>query len=356
MLGQVKKLSAADGRRELAARFGAWWDGRDFTPPAAAEGGEAAAADLQTQAAAPAPTTPLTAAAGAATVRVRALTTLWGEGRLSPGSPELDTLLLDRLFEGADQSGDVGFIGADAAIINACLARSDRTVRAVDWRTGCAAALKPYAPTVDIIQSDLDRPKGLTDGGIEALCTIEAFAYADHKPGLVARAFRSLSPTGRWVFLDTTRTTAKTPPSAFASAWAEPQLSVNEEVEQILQAAGFRSVRREPVTALVLDAARKGYARLSRSLDASVTTGLSGREGALFLQELAWEAQSWRARIRALEGGALEVNVWIADKIEREAGPVAEPLAGAFDEPTAAEEAPVSGEPLGQNDIDSLFD
>ena len=28
-----------------------------------------------------------------------------------------------------------------------------------------------------------------------------------------------------------------------------------------------------------------------------------GREGALFLQELAWEAQSWRARMRALEGG-----------------------------------------------------
>ena len=42
--------------------------------------------------------------------------------------------------------------------------------------------------------------------------------------------------------------------------------------------------------------------------------GLHGREGALFLQELAWEAQSWRARMRALEGGALEVNLWIADK------------------------------------------
>ena len=42
-----------------------------------------------------------------------------------------------------------------------------------------------------------------------------------------------------------------------------------------------------------------------------------GREGALFLQELAWEAQSWRARARALEGGALEMNLWIADKTEQ---------------------------------------
>jgi hypothetical protein len=44
--------------------------------------------------------------------------------------------------------------------------------------------------------------------------------------------------------------------------------------------------------------------------------GFKGREGALFLQELAWEAQTWRARCRAFEGGALGVDVWIARKSE----------------------------------------
>ena len=68
------------------------------------------------------------------------------------------------------------------------------------------------------------------------------------------------------------------------------------------------------MTELVLSAAREGYARLGKALEEAATKGLEGREGALFLQELAWEAQSWRARTRALEGGALEVNLWIADR------------------------------------------
>ena len=40
MLAQVKKLAGGD----VAGRFGAWWNGRDYVPPAAeGEAGEAAA-------------------------------------------------------------------------------------------------------------------------------------------------------------------------------------------------------------------------------------------------------------------------------------------------------------------------
>src|SRR5690606_17417514 len=117
-----------------------------------------------------------------------------------------------------------------------------------------------------------------------------------------------------WVFLDTTRNSAKTPPEAFASAWAEPLLSTADDIEEMLRHAGFGAVKRTPVTALVLEAAREGYVRLAQVLEAAAAGGAPGQQGALYLQELAWEAQSWRARMRALEGGALEVNLWVADK------------------------------------------
>jgi hypothetical protein len=59
--------------------------------------------------------------------------------------------------------------------------------------------------------------------------------------------------------------------------------------------------------------------------------------GALFLQELAWEAQSWRARSRAIEGGALDINIWVADKTEQTA-----PLSIMLDHVAPADDAGLS--------------
>src|SRR5690606_32804185 len=112
------------------------------------------------------------------------------------------------------------------------------------------------------------------------------------------------------------RATAKTPPEAFASACAEPQLASAHDSDELLKLAGFGSVRQIPTTETVLAAARLASAEPSQKLApaASARAGAGAGAGALFLQELAWEAQSWRARMRALEGGALEINLWIADK------------------------------------------
>jgi hypothetical protein len=247
-------------------------------------------------------------------VRIKALETLWGEGRLAPGSATLDDMMLDAVLEHADKLGGIGFIASDAALLNAFAGRSERAAHAAEWRSGCAERLRELAPKAVIEASDLDRPKGFADGSLEGVVSCEAFAFADHKSGLAHRVCRSLSEHGRWVFLDTTRNTAKTPPEAFASAWAEPQLLTSDDIYEMLQHAGFGTVKKTPVTELVLAAAREGYARLAKVLEEAATQGLEGREGALFLQELAWEAQSWRARVRALEGGALEVNLWAADR------------------------------------------
>ncbi len=336
MLAQVKKLAGND----LKGRLGAWWDGRDYVAPQPKEGAEdhtsgavkpeksakaekpaeregepakkndepvAEAKPAEAVLDAPLPIDP-------AAVRIRALETIWGEGRLAPGSSTLDEMMLDAVLEHADKLGGVGFIGPDAALLNAFASRSERAAHAAEWRAGCAERLRALAPKAVIETCDLDRPRGFSDHSLEGMVSCEAFAFADHKAGLAHRVCRSLTEHGRWVFLDTTRNTAKTPPEAFASAWAEPQLLTNDDIHEFLGHAGFGSIRKEPVTELILAAAREGYARLGKALEDATAQGLDGREGALFLQELAWEAQSWRARVRALEGGALEVNLWVADR------------------------------------------
>lgn len=350
MLAQVKKLAGGD----VAGRFGAWWNGRDYVPPAAeGEAGEAAAEAPKGKDAAksdeppakveaapvvevepePVPTPkaveakPVSARAVAdgGAVRLSALETLWGEGRFAPGSFAIDTRMLDAALELADRPGDIGFIGADGALLQTFAAQSDRKVVAVEWRAACVTRLSAFAPKAAVTLAEVDRPRSFPEAALPAVVSVEAFAYSDHKAGLVGRIFRALDSQGRWVFLDTTRRTKKTPPQAFASAWAEPQLSTNDEIEELLQLAGFKTVRRVSVTPQIIAAAKQGYANLAQVLEDAVASGLTGREGALFLQELAWEAQSWRARVRALEGGALEMNLWVADKTEQQ-GPLTDAL------------------------------
>jgi hypothetical protein len=356
MLAQVKKLVGTAGGGDFAGRFGAWWDGRDYVaPPPGEEGAETSEAKADdkpakkaaekpaekaaepeakleakpetkpepvaeakadpaeelSDTAAPKPSEPADVSA-----RIKALETMWGQGRFAPGSTVLDTQLLDTVLEHADKLGGIGFIGADAALLAAFGSMSERAAHAAEWRAGCVGRLKELAPKAIIAPSEVDRPRGFHDGLLEGIISHDAFAYADHKAGLVAKVHRSLTSNGRWVFLETSRTTNKTPPEAFASAWAEPLLSTSDEIEELLKFAGFGTVQKTPVTSDVLEAARQGYQHLAQVLEDAAQNGLAGREGALFLQELAWEAQSWRARMRALEGGALEVNLWVADKGE----------------------------------------
>ena len=333
MLAQVKKMAGGD----IAGRFGAWWSGRDYVAPVEGEGETAKAeepkAPAKEKAAAvvEAPVAPVAVAnepvvesppvrgesVDGDSIRIRALETLWGEGRLAPGAFAIDARIVDALLELTDKPGEIGFIGADGALLNAFAAQSDRKVLATEWRTACVARLNQLVPSATVTRGEVDRPRGFVDHTMQAIASVEAFAYADHKAGLVGRVFRALDEQGRWVFLDTTRRTKKTPAEAFASAWAEPLLSTNDEIEELLKLAGFKSVRKVAVTDQVLVAAKQGYANLSQVLENAAQSGFTGREGALFLQELAWEAQSWRARARALEGGALEMNLWIADKTEQ---------------------------------------
>jgi len=351
MLAQVKKMAGGD----FAGRFGAWWNGREYVPPAepeaAADSAEAKPAEKAAEAPEPeaspeppapvvelappqADASPAAAVLNGAEVRIQALETLWGEGRLSPGSFALDARIIDAALELADRPGAIGFLGVEAALLSTFVAQSDRQPIVTEWRAACVSRLGQLVASASVTTGEVDRPRGFEDGSLPAMVSVEAFAYSDHKAGLVGRVFRALDAQGRWVFLDTTRHTKKTPPQAFASAWAEPQLATNDEIEELLQLAGFKTVRRVSVTDLVLSAAKQGYANLSQVVESAAGSGLTGREGALFLQELAWEAQSWRARMRALEGGALAMNIWVADKTEQQG-----PLSIALEQVIAPDDA-----------------
>ena len=333
MLGQVKKLVPPD----FPARFGAWWDGRDYAPPADMEDAPAAQEAAEPAPAEAAPPRPKPAPdrvgppVSAAPLRIRALEALWGEGRFTPGSDTLDRMLLDAAFETADGTGSIGFIGADPALLSACRGRSDRPIHACEWRAGCTGRVGELLPGLAVEQADVDRPRGLPEGGLAALVSFDAFAYADHKAGLATRAFKALGPSGRWVAVDTVRHTKKTPPEPFASAFAEPMLGSIEETEDVLRLAGFRSVRRESLTQTVLEAAARRYQAFAVALEDAVREAVADPGGALFLQELTWEAHAWRARMRALSGGALSLEMWVADKGEGGAKPAADAADPLFD-------------------------
>ena len=387
MLPQVSKVMSPEGRKEFAARFGAWWEGVDYVAPEDGEGeatspvsgdaSEAPAAPPPKAAPAKAPA-PKVPPAGEAAHRVAALEALWGEGRFEAGEPALDNEILDALFDGLAEGGSIGFIGADPALIRTCRARADRGLVVSEWRKGCAERVSGLIDGATLSVGEIDRPGGFEEGGLAGLVSVNAFAYGDHKVGLVSRAHHALSDSGRWIILDMTRHTAKSPTEAFASAWAEPQLTEPGEIEESLELAKFTVLRKVDVTDKLIAAARCRLAALSGQLDAAVSAGSDGRAGALFLQEMVWDLKSWRARVRALEGGALKASIWVVVKGEAVVAPTAAAPTAAAPEPAedvgddwgdlsdqvsdaadaadGGEEAADEMAELDQSAVDSLFD
>jgi hypothetical protein len=405
MLGPVKKILPPIASGDLAGRLGAWWDGRAYVPassvgsdtgsdtdapPAGAPEGETASAPKAAKAETPpkaakaskapkppkAPkikkdrkgkATPVSQDGGSAgagepsggpatpAARLRALAAMWGEGRFGPASAMLDSYLLDAIEGAPDKGGAVGFIGADPALIAECANRFHRPIRASEWRPGCVGLISGAVADVEAAAGDIDRPKVFPEGAMGVILSVDAFAYSDHKAGLVSRVYRALSDTGRWVMLDITRTTARTPPEAFASAWAEPQIAPAEDIEELLSHAGFQSVRRAVVTDMMLQTVKAAFAQVPARLEQAAAAMREGREGAKFLQEFTWELTAWRARKKALEGGALAIDLWIAEKtasVEAARGPAVIPEVGPDGEGLA--DAIMAA--IDQGSIDSLFD
>ena len=369
MLSQVKKLSDPRSRKEIAGRFGAWWDGREYVAEvddgADADGAETAGEGASVAAKPAVAIAEIVKAEPEADgPRIAALERMWGVGRFGPDL--LDGPLLDALEQSMPDDGDVGMMGADPALLRAWAGRSDRNLYASEWRSGALDRVRKAVPEIAVIDDDVDRLKAFPEDALAALASVNTMSFADHKPGLVSCAWNALKDGGRWVVVDMVRTTPKTPDTAFASAWAEPQLAEEAEFDALLEKAGFGEIRKLNLTQQMIGRVREQLAELGAALEQTVAEGMNGG-GALFLREFVWELKSWRARLKALEGGALQVVMWtvvkggtpgavVADAEDEGEAPAGDD--GAADEVTsdAAPEADEAGDSASAVDESTLFD
>ena len=301
MVAALKKMIPED----LGGKFSAWWDGKDYLPPEARaeEDRERAAVDESDRS---------DLEQAPVDSRMLALETLWGEGRFSPGNAEL----YNRLTEGmsALEGGmdvKMGTLCVDPALIKHFMGVSGSCPVIADWRDPCIASFREHFSDFDVLKGYIDRPP-FEPGDLQLLVTQDAFVYSDHKSGLAVRALRSLAPGGQWVVIDLVRGQAKgNLAPAFASAWCEAQLCHGDDIVEMCEAAGFElSSSEDDFTGDLVQASRSAFERFGAQFDEAFGERLNRANKTKFLQEIAWEAESWKWRQRALAGELIHAKIW----------------------------------------------
>ncbi|MAK62133.1 MAG: hypothetical protein CMK09_14270 [Ponticaulis sp.] len=307
MVAALNKITGGN----FAGRFAAWWNGQDYVP-----GQEPVAESKPKAKPVSAPVSSPSETSGpvlsSAESRISALETLWGEGRFSPAGGQLYARVTENLPELEKGALDrFGVINTDPAWLTQLISRLGCCPVISEWRPPCETRFGESHPDFDVISGDLDRPT-FTPESLQMVFSQDAFAFADHKSGLAVRVWRSLKPGSQWLVLDTVRGNAKGNLSpAFASSWAEPQLCRGDEIVEICESAGFELARDEDdVTGDVVQAYRSSIARFSDEMETRLPEQLKHVNKAVFMQELGWEAESWKWRQRALAGELVHVKLW----------------------------------------------
>ena len=317
MVAALKKLTGGD----VAGRFAAWWDGRAYSPGDAEQAETPAANKKSARPPKVEPKAkPLKSARAdrpdvlSVSSRVAAIEMLWGEGRFMPANAELYA----RLSEGVSplsggSEARFGVLNADPALVSHMMGVCGGRPVIADWRLPCVARFRESFADFDVLSGDIDRPS-FEPGTLELIVSCDAFAFSDHKAGLAGRVMRSLAPGGQWLVLDTVRTSVSgNLAPAFASAWGEPQLAQCDEIGEICDTVGFQSNGHEDdVTGDIIQASRSAFNRFGQS----GLGGLDGVDKVAFMQELAWEAESWKWRQRAFAAGFIQSKVWKFKKPE----------------------------------------
>lgn len=314
MVAALKKLTGGD----FAGRLGAWWDGRAYTP------GETVAPVKTEKASKSKSTEPKSLEArtgpkmsGAAS-RVAAIETLWGEGCFSPASTDLYSRITSILPELENPSSEVfGILNSDPAWLGQILAQLGSIPVIAEWRSPCIDRFRQSYPDFDVFTGDIDRPS-FDPGSLRVAFSQDAFAFSDHKSGLAVRMMRSLAPGGQWLVLDTVRgKPAGNLAPAFASSWAEPQLPGEDEIVELCEAAGFELVRdADDLTGDLVQACRKALDQFGSDLEDRLSSALPNVNKVVFMQELGWEAETWKWRERAYAAELIQLKLWKFKKPE----------------------------------------
>lgn len=351
LVEQLNSIAEPEGRAELKARIGAWWHGKDFDREAYLQQVEAEEA---AKAAIPPKIKPLDDGKRISkpTPRVAALETMWGRGRYVPGDGELDAMLIEAMGRVRGRIGKIGLLGVDSVSTDVLAEAAGEAMELVEWREPCTKRSSELTENARVSYTDLDRMNRFEDGSLKSMISVDALTYVDHKAGLCSRVYRALRDGARWAVLDYSANPDFNPQTAFASAWAEPQLLHGEAIQSTLETTGFKLVRRVDATRVVIEAVKAAFARLGPALEDVVAEGVGGRDAALMLQEVSWEAVAWRKRLKALEAGQLRVDIWIVEKPGALSGEDQEDsiqnaspaVAGAVEEELFAPEASVKDE------------
>ncbi len=279
-------------RSLAAAKLRAWWEGEAFD----------AGAYLAAQAAEPeSPPIPDVCADlfdAPRDERLEALQILWGEGRIFPPlTGENDALVRLAL----PQEAHVALLGPGLyGVVPPFLMVN--SVKVLEWRSETCAAVTHGAAqneNVSVEPFDLDvttLPAETFDGVV----SFDEFSYAAAPGRLGLQIARTLKPGATAVIETYTGGPDPAFVSAFASAFAEPQIHQHGVIAHALTEAGLDIETDEDVTAAHVQAARAAFAAFSEK--AQSLGALPPRQA----QELSWETQTWQTRLKLLIHGRLQ--------------------------------------------------
>jgi cyclopropane fatty-acyl-phospholipid synthase-like methyltransferase len=289
-------------KRKLAlakARFRAWWEGEAFDEAAATAAIEAAAndkGDVEAELFDPPPFH--------VPPRLAALEAMWGEGRIRPGDADDERRAAAELALKPDAALALLGPGLGGPVCSVAAGFSGR-IDVLEWREETVDALmhaiqaaklegRVTAARIDL-EAHVFAPQSY-----DALISVDDFAYCGYAPHLAQQIFKCLKSGARASIDVYVGLKSKALTTAFASSFAEPQIRAHGDVLQALQDAGLKMVSDDDLTEQFLHWARAGFARLGERMDAIKDLSV------LSAQELAWEVEAWRTRIRLLNQRRLE--------------------------------------------------
>ena len=300
-------LKALFDKRRVAlarARFHAWWEGEAFDEAAALAAIEAGANDDAKPETGGADDELFEAEPFDMPARLGALAALWGEGRVRPGDDASEKREPARRAIAPHGVLAVLGPGLEAPLVAIAGAHAGK-IEVFEWREESFEALKhgvakaKLSERIGLARIDLEAhvfPLAFYDG----LVSIDDFAYCGHPPHLALQIVKCLKPGAAAVVECYVGLKCAEFPTAFASAFAEPQIRAHGDLLQIFSDAGLSLEFDEDLTEEFLGLAREGFKRLSEALTSEAKLDVAAA------QELAWEAQAWRVRMKLLAQRRLE--------------------------------------------------
>jgi SAM-dependent methyltransferase len=295
------KLLEPEARALVGAKFSAWWNGAPFDEEAFRAAREAianepgfAGADSELFDPAPDP-------------RLDGLARLWGERRVMPSSDEARVLeLLGAADTGALTLLGPGHVGAIAAFTKFA------AVQVYEWRDETRGALTraleaQKLANVTLAALDLDLTSLAADAS-DGVVSFDEFTYASNPARLALQIARTLKPGAKAVIEAYVMGERGDIGPAFASAFAEPQVHGHDAIRQAMTEAGLDIDSDEDLSPELAQQARNAFETFSTVVpDAPPASALEARE-------IAWEIQTWRARMKLMKRGVLQRRRFVAHR------------------------------------------